>query len=146
MSLFGVMSVSASGMSAQRTRAEAIVSNLANSQSTRDVDGGPYRRREVVFATEPQTSPFSSVFQEAVGMGAEGVTVAEVVKDPRPPLVRYEPGHPDADVRGFVKYPDIQPAEEMADLVGATRAFQANAVAVAAVKDMVGRSIDLSRV
>ena len=142
MSLFSSLSVSASGMSAQRTRAELLVQNLANSETTRTPEGGPYKRRDAVFTTDDQTSPFSAVFQNEV---ATGVGVAQVVEDTRPPDRRYMPGHPDADKDGYVSFPNINPAEDMVDLMSASRAFSSNVSAVAAIKDMIHRSIDLMR-
>lgn len=142
MSLFSSLSVSASGMSAQRTRAELLVENLANSETTRTAEGGPYRRKDAVFATESQTSPFSSVFQTELGTG---VGVADVTEDTRDPVRRYLPGHPDADKDGYVAFPRISPAEDMVDLMGAARAYQGNVAAMSAVKDMILRSIDLMR-
>lgn len=145
MSLFGLLSVSASGLTAQRARAEAAVENLANSEATITASGGPYQRKDVVFVSEPQPSPFSAVFQAGAGQGAVGVSVAEVVQGLKPPVMRYEPGHPQADARGYVAYPNVDPAQEMADLMGASRGYQANVSAMTAVKDMVAKSIDLLR-
>jgi flagellar basal-body rod protein FlgC len=130
-------------MSAQRARAEALVENLANSETTRTADGGPYRRKEVVFESAAVSSPFSSVFQSEVQ--AQGVSVAAVVEDPREPDRRYMPGHTHADKDGYVAFPRLNPAEEMVDLMGASRGYQANVAAVSAVKDMIHRSIDLLR-
>jgi flagellar basal-body rod protein FlgC len=93
MSLFSLLSVSASGMSAQRTRAELLVENLANAETTRTPDGGPYRRKDAVFATDAAESPFSSVFESQLGR-PDGVRVAEVVVDDRAPSATYLPGHP----------------------------------------------------
>lgn len=145
MSLFHVMSVSASGLAAQRARAQSIVENLANSETTRTPEGGPYRRKDVILAPEAQGSPFSSIFQIELGAAQTGVGVAGVVEDLREPVMRYQPGHPDADAEGYVAYPNINPAEEMVDLMSATRGYHANAAAMAAVKDMVVKSIDLLR-
>jgi flagellar basal-body rod protein FlgC len=142
MSLFSSLSVSSSGMSAQKTRAELLVENIANSETTRTADGGPYRRRDAVFATENQVSPFSAVFQSEI---SAGVSVAQVVEDTREPDRRYLPGHPDADKEGYVAFPRINPAEDMVDLMGATRAYHSNVAAMSAVKDMIHRSIDLLR-
>lgn len=144
MSLFSLLSVSASGMSAQRTRAELLVENLANAETTRTPEGGPYRRKDAVFATQPAESPFASVFESQIGR-PEGVGVSEVVVDDRPPERRYLPGHPDADKDGYVAFPRMSPAEDMVDLMGATRGYQANVAAISAVKDMIQRSIDLLR-
>lgn len=145
MSLFHSLSVSASGLAAQRARAEVIVENLANSETTRTPEGGPFRRRDVVFEPSPQTSPFAAVFQTELGSGATGVAVSAIVEDTRPPDLRYQPGHPHADANGYVAYPRINPAEEMVDLMGAARGYQANVAAMTAVKDMLSKSIDLLR-
>ena len=145
MSLFSLLSVSASGMSAQRTRAELLVSNLANSETTRTPDGGPYRRKDAVFAATETASPFSAVFQTEIGTGVAGVGVQEIVEDSRDPEKRYLPGHPDADLNGYVAFPRIDPSSEMVDLMGASRGYQANVAAMGAVKEMLNRSIDLLR-
>lgn len=140
MSLFSAVQVSTSGMAAQRTRAEAMVENMANAETTRTPEGGPYKRKDVVFASSLQTSPFSSVFQNEL---AEGVRVAEVVQDNQPPDLRYIPGHPDADANGYVAFPRTNPAEEMVNLMSASRSYDANVAAIAAVKDMINHSISL---
>ncbi len=141
MSLFSAISVSASGMAAQRTRAELLVENLANAETTRTPDGGPYKRKDVVFQSDPQSSAFSSVFQTE--LQATGVAASDVVEDTREPDRRYMPGHPDADASGYVAFPRINPAEDMVDLMGASRGFDANVAAMTAVKDMINKSIDL---
>src|SRR5262249_39614415 len=96
MSLFTLLSVSASGMSAQRQRAELLVENLANAETTRTSEGGPYRRRDAVFQSRSQGSPFAAEFQRELGDAAIGVEVADVVVDQSEPDLRYQPGHPDA--------------------------------------------------
>jgi flagellar basal-body rod protein FlgC len=138
MSLFSALQVSASGLAAQRTRAEVLVQNMANAETTRTPEGGPYKRKDVVFSSELQATPFSSVFQNEL---AEGVNVAQVVEDNRDPEMRYLPGHPDADANGYVAFPRMNPAEEMADLLNTSRSYQGNVVAMTAVKDMITRSI-----
>ena len=143
MSLFGTLSVSASGMDAQRQRAEILVENLANADTTRTAEGGPYRRKDVVFQTSSTESPFSSVFQSALESQSNGVSVGQVITDQREPDRRYMPGHPDADKDGYVAFPRVNPAEDMVDLLGASRGFEANVAAMGAVKDMIQRSIDL---
>lgn len=145
MSLFSVLSVSASGMAAQRTRAELLVQNLANSETTRTPEGGPYRRQDAVFQSAPQASPFSAVFQTEMASGVNGVEVSEIVQDSSEPEKRYMPGHPDADPQGYVAFPKLNPAEDMADLLSAQRGFQGNVAAMAAIKDMINHSIDLMR-
>ena len=143
MNLFGVLSISASGMAAQRTRAELLTENLANSETTRPPEGGPYRRKDAVFASTGVSSPFASFFNGEVQ--PSGVTVDEIVTDPRDPDLRYLPGHPDANAEGYVAYPRSNPAEDMVDLMGASRGYQANVAAIQAVKDMIQRSLDLLR-
>ena len=144
MSLFSALSVGASGMAAQRARAEVLVENLANAETTRTPEGGPYRRKDLVFESSAVDSPFASVFSsELQSMG--GVAVAGVVTDMSEPERRYLPGHPDADRDGYVAFPKINPAEDMVDLLGAARSYGANVAAIAAVKDMIQRSIDLGR-
>lgn len=151
MSLFSSLSVSASGMAAQRARTDVLVENLANAETTRTPDGGPYRRKDVVFETAEAGSGFASVLQREMDPFSRadplqtGVRVAEVLYDERDPERRYIPNHPDADPQGYVAFPRVNPAEEMVDLMSASRGFQANVSAMAAVKDMLNRSIDLLR-
>lgn len=105
MSLLSALSISASGMSAQRQRTELLVENLANSDTTRTPEGGPYRRKDAVFISDPEVGQFSSLFESESGSSTSGVRVADVVTDMREPDKRYLPGHPDADKDGYVAYP-----------------------------------------
>ena len=143
MSLFSALSVSASGMSAQRTRAELLVQNIANSETTRTAEGGPYRRKDAVFASAAVASPFASELNAQLGGAVMGVRVAGISVDQSEPERRYMPGHPDADAQGYVAMPRVNPAEDMVDLMSATRSYQANVSAIAAIKDMIQHSIDL---
>ncbi len=145
MSLFTAIQVSASGMAAQRARAEVLVENLANSETTRTPDGGPYRRKDVVFAEDPGLRLFGEQFDSAVNSGASGVAVAQVTVDTRDPDRRYMPGHPDADKDGYVSFPRINPAEDMVDLMSSSRTYEANVTAISTVKDMIQRSLDILR-
>ena len=129
-------------MSAQRQRTELLVENLANSDTTRTPEGGPYRRKDAVFTSDSSAADFSSMFESEMGSGT-GVRVSQVITDQRDPEKRYLPGHPDADKDGYVAYPRMNPAEDMVDLLGASRGYQANVSAVSAVKDMIQRSLDL---
>jgi flagellar basal-body rod protein FlgC len=142
MSLFSALSIGASGMSAQRTRAEILVENLANAETTRTPGGGPYRRKDVVFETSTVSSPFSSVFDSQLA-STGGVAVSDIVTDASDPEKRYMPGHPDADADGYVAFPHVNPAEDMVDLMGAASSYEANVAAISAVKDMIQRTIDL---
>ncbi len=143
--LLSALSVSASGMSAQRQRTELLVENLANSDTTRTPEGGPYRRKDAVFSSDPGAGQFSSLFENEMSSGSTGVRVADVVTDTREPEKRYLPGHPDADKDGYVAFPRMNPAEDMVDLLGASRSYQANVAAVSAVKDMISKSMELFR-
>jgi len=145
MSLFNSLSVSASGMTAQRQRAEVLVENLANADTTRTASGGPYRRQDVVFEAQSVGQPFSSIFQSQLDQQPQGVAISQIVVDPSEPDRRYMPGHPDADKDGYVDFPKVNPAEDMVDLLGASRAYQANVSAISAVKEMINRSMDLFR-
>lgn len=145
MSLFSALSVSASGLDAQRARAELLTENLANSETTRTPDGGPYRRKDAVFSSAQQGSPFSAEFQTQMGYYSNGVEVSSIYEDTRDPEMRYQPSHPDANADGYVAYPRMNPAEDMVDLMAATRGYDANVSAMTAVKDMIQRSIDLLR-
>jgi len=141
MNLLTALDVNASGLTAQRKRVEVSSSNLANSQTTRTEEGGPYRRKDVVF----QTSSFQESLGAAMGNGVEGVEVSDIVNDPRPFDRRYEPGHPDADKDGYVSYPNVNVMEEMANLVEASRSYEANIAAIGIVKTMINRTLDLGR-
>jgi flagellar basal-body rod protein FlgC len=139
--LSAAISASASGLNAERARIEVAVSNLANAESTRSSKGEPYRRRDVVLASDSVT-PFEGTLQEA---GATGVRVAAVVEDQTAFKRRYEPSHPDADADGFVALPNVEPAEEMVDMLSAARAYQANLTAISLVRDMLQRALELAK-
>ena len=163
MNLFGVMDVSASALQAERVRAEVVASNMANAETTRTAEGGPYQRHHVVFEAEDEGSFQQTMTSQMSGFGAAsgfgggllgssvtaaqsvpgGVAVTGVISDASAPLRRYDPQHPDAGPDGFVDYPDINPLTEMVDLMGATRSYGMNASAVQAEKNMVGSSLDL---
>jgi flagellar basal-body rod protein FlgC len=131
-------------MNAQRTRAELLVENLANAETTRTPEGGPYRRKDVLFQSEAVGSPFASVLSDQMsGGGSTGVAISDIVVDQRDPEKRYMPGHPDAGADGYVAYPRLNPAEEMVDLVSASRGYQANVASMTSIKEMIQRSIDL---
>jgi flagellar basal-body rod protein FlgC len=145
MNLFGTMEISASALGAERVRAEVVTSNLANAESTRTPEGGPYKRREVVFAAQRPSFALSlaSAGASARDAGSTGVRVRDVVTDTASPLVKYEPSHPDANADGFVAYPNINPVNELADLMGASRAYEMNVSAITAAKQMIQQSIEI---
>ena len=139
MNLITALDVNATGLTAQRKRVEVTSSNLANSQTTRTDEGGPYRRKDVVFQT----------FKQSLGMaiddGVEGVEVSDVVDDPRPFDRRFQPGHPDADAQGYVSYPNVDLMTEIANLVEGSRTYEANLSAIAVVKAMIARTLEIGR-
>jgi flagellar basal-body rod protein FlgC len=164
MNLFGMMESSGSAMEAERMRAEVVAANMANAETTRTAQGGPYRRQEVVFAAnqgDPNfldsmsaastggALPGTAALQTPVLPGstpvAPGVHISAVVEDPSPPLKRYDPGHPDAGPDGYVSYPDINPLTEMVDLMGATRAYGLNGAAVQAEKGMIASALEIAK-
>ena len=143
MTLFDSLAISASALSAERQRTEIIAANLANAETTHTQAGGPFKRREVVFQSD-SGSPFKLSLASAQRGEVSGeVRISQVTDDPTPPVMRYEPGHPDADKNGYVAYPAINPAMEMVDLMDAARAYQLNASAVAATKQMIQQTIDV---
>ena len=145
MGLFDMLNISGSALSAERQRAEVTSANMANAETTHTDAGGPYVRKEVVFSSR-NGSPFRTVFN---GLGPfvqptpGSVRLSQVIDDPTPAVMRYEPGSPDANATGYVAYPAINPASEMVDLMGAVRAYQLNASAVNAAKQMIQESIDI---
>jgi flagellar basal-body rod protein FlgC len=145
-SLFSALSVSASGMAAQRTRAALLVENIANSETTRTPEGGPYRRKDAIFSSDDSNSAFADELDAQLdGQQLTGVKVTGISVDHTPPEKQYMPGHPDADADGYVSVPKLNPAEDMVDLMSANRSYQANVSAMSAVKDMIQKSIDLLR-
>jgi flagellar basal-body rod protein FlgC len=144
MGLFDSINISGSALAAERQRAEVISANLANAETTSTDGGGPFVRKQVVFSAVGG-SPFRSVFnhlgQNQIPAGT--VRLTQVVNDTTPPIKRYDPGNPSADESGYVEYPAINPVSEMVDLMGAARAYQLNASAVTASKQMIQESIDI---
>ena len=139
--LGSAINASASVLNAQRQRMEVAVSNLANAEATHGPDGQPYRRREVVLETA-QPDGFGASLNAA---GAPGVRVAAVVEDQSPFRLRHDPGHPDADADGNVAVPNVDVPEEMVDMLGAARAYQANLSAIAIVRETIQKALELTR-
>jgi len=144
MNLFRVLEISGSALLAERMRAEIISANLANAETTRTDGGGPFQRMHVVFGARP-TAPtgFGMMLASFADLHAEDVRVVGLVADPTPAVRRFEPGHPDADAQGYVAYPAINPAEETINLMGAARAYEINATAIASTKNMIQTAISL---
>lgn len=137
MDFISALRISASGLSAERTRVNAASSNLANADSTRGPDGALYRRIDPVFSADP--------VEGTGGTGAMGVRVDSIQEDDGPGRRVYLPGHPDADPGGFVTLPNVNPIHEVVNLMSASRAYDANATAVETLKTMAQRAIDISR-
>ena len=132
-----IFKVSASALEAQKHRMNTIASNMANAQSTRSADGGPYKKKQVIFETMPIKSNSSGQL--------EGVTVSGVVEDSKPPIVVYDPGHPDADEKGYVSMPNINVIEEMVNMMMALRAYEANVKAFNTSKGMYSKTLEIGR-
>jgi flagellar basal-body rod protein FlgC len=147
MSLFGGLEISASGLTAERLRMDVTAENLANAQTTRGADGQPYRRKEVVL--QEAAGSFGASLSKAMGAGSGsqggGVQVAGVVQDASPLKRIYDPGHPDADAQGYVSMPNVDTVTEMVDLIGASRAYEANVTAMQAAKQMFSHTLELLR-
>jgi len=142
MNLFQMLEVSGSALAAERWRAEVVSANMANAETTRTPQGGPYRRQLVVFRAR-SLPRFPMLLASLHSSAAEGVRLDRIVSDPSPLPRRYEPGHPDADRSGYVTYPNVNPVMEMTDLLSAVRAYQLNAAAVQAAKNMIQQSLQL---
>lgn len=138
MGSFSSFDISASGIHAQRVRMDVIANNIANAESTRTPDGGPYRRQVVTFRT---------IYREVVGnrVVPGGVMVDGILEDPTDYRVVYDPGHPDADANGYVRYPNVNVVEEMVDMISATRAYEANVAALNATKSMIATAIEIGK-
>ncbi len=142
MDILRSLQISGSGMTAQRRWMDAIASNLANARATRTPEGGPYRRRDPVFAATPSEDPAAPLGTEGARVG---VKVAGIVVDPTPPVIVHEPGHPDADAEGNVAYPNVSVVEEMTNMITASRAYEANVQTFNAFKTIATRTLDLFR-
>ena len=163
MQIFDSFDISASGLSAQRRKLTAISSNIANVDTTRTDEGGPYKRRRVVMLEAPKISKFSTMLEEKRSrlrltepthrlegdprpgefFVGSGVLSQEVREEPLKPRLVYDPNHPDAREDGYVLYPDVNVVTEMVDMIAASRAYEANVTVMSAAKDMVNRALDI---
>jgi len=139
------LGVSSSGLTAQRMRMNTISSNIANINTTRTPEGGPYRRKDVVFEAIPEAKSFGEVLTTQPDRNIQRVQVTDVHVDRGAPRLKYEPNHPDADENGYVAYPNINLMEEMANMIQATRSYEANVSAIQATKDMALSALELGR-
>ena len=137
--------ISASGLDANRKRMATISSNIANAQTTRTVEGGPYRKKEVVFGAEPAKGTFSEILDGEMGESIQKVHASEVISSNKAPILKYEPEHPDANEQGYVAYPNINVMEEMANMIQASRSYEANVTALNASKSMAMKALEIGR-
>ena len=140
MDFFTAMEVSASGLAAERTRMNVAASNLANAQTTQAAGGGPYKRRNVV-AAATAVGNVDPQFAQAV----KGVQVSQIAQDTAPPRLEYDPGHPQANAQGYVAYPNVNPVEEMVDMITASRAYEAGITSMSTAVNMAERALGIGR-
>lgn len=148
MRVFNSFEISASGLTAQRLRMDVVANNIANVNTTRTADGGPYKRQRVVFEPRREEAQFMlPLASEAKRkqLMTQGVRVVAVSSDPAPARRVYDPGHPDADVQGYVSLPNITLVNEMVDMISATRAYEANIAALNSAKSMAAKALEIGR-
>ena len=145
MDFFTSMAVSSSALTAERTRMNLIANNLANASSTRTTEGGPYKRQDAVFSAVPPQQSFAGTLNRLNSRPGGGVEVSQIVEDSSPPRLEYNPTHPDADPQGYVSLPNVNYVEEMADMITASRAYEANVTATQAAKNMALKTLEIGR-
>ena len=145
MGIFKSMAISSSGLSANRLRMNTLSANLANANTTRTEEGGPYRRRDVVFSASPVGSAFEDFLNGANGAQLSKVQVSDIHEDTKEPRMVFDPTHADANADGYVAMPNIQVMTEMVNMLAATRAYEANATAVNEAKQMAIKSLEIGR-
>jgi flagellar basal-body rod protein FlgC len=147
MDLFKIFSLSGSGMAAQRSRMTVVAGNLANSETTRTPEGGPYRRRDIIFQSAPADGEFSSELDKLSERAndPQGVEVVGVKQSSRPPRKLFDPHHPDADGEGYVALPNINAMEEMVDMLSAVRSYEANLATYNTTKSLIRKILDIGR-
>ena len=147
MGLFSTINISGTGLTAERLRMDVIANNIANAETTRTPDGGPYRRQRVIFT--PRKEKFIYDLPFVTGSHSEtpgrGVRVKEIENDLAPGPMKYEPTHPDADEKGYVHMPNVNIITEMVDMISAQRAYEANVTVVKSAKSMFMKALDISR-
>lgn len=145
MDFFDALHISSSGLSAQRLRMNLISANLANMNTTRTKGGGPYQRKDPVFAAQAPAPSFRATLRDRQKEMLKEVAVIGIVEDSRSPIRKYDPGHPDADENGYVAMPNINIMEEMVNMISATRSYEANVSAIKAAKDMALKALEIGR-
>ena len=145
MDFFDAIHASSSGLSAQRLRMNLISGNLANVNTTRTREGGPFRRKEAIFAARPLEDSFKKILADRQKKQLSMVKVDRVIEDSNPPVMKYDPQHPDADEKGYVAMPNINVMEEMVNMISATRGYEANVTALKAAKEMASRALEIGK-
>ncbi|NNF99208.1 MAG: flagellar basal body rod protein FlgC [Desulfobacteraceae bacterium] len=145
MNFLDSLRISASGLSAQRLRMNLISGNLANVNTTRTETGGPYQRKDAVFAADAGQKSFKDTLKSTLDPTMTEVSVKEIVNDQRPPIQKFMPGHPDADQDGYVAMPNINVVEEMVNMLSASRSYEANVTAIKTTKNMVRNALEIGR-
>lgn len=148
MDLFSSMRVSATGLDAQTKRMNTISSNIANAETTRGAGGpgsGPYRRKDPVIAAQTDRESFGEILQNSLDENVQGVQVVDIAEDTRPPRMMYNPHHPDANEQGYVAMPNVNPVEEMANMISAQRSYEANVTALGTAKAMAQKALEIGR-
>jgi flagellar basal-body rod protein FlgC len=144
MGLFDAINTAATGLSAERLRMDVTAENLANAQTTKGADGQPYKRKVVVLQEDTGPS-FGATLDGAMNQSSGGVKVAQIAQDSTPNRLVYDPGNPDADPRGYVSMPNVQPVTEMVDLISASRGYEANVTVMQTAKQMFTKTLELLR-
>jgi len=144
MGLFQAIDASASGMTAERLRMDVISNNIANANTTRTAEGGPYRRQMVVFEPRSEQASFGQLLSQQMDTG-DGVRVTGITKDTTPFKLMYDPNHPDANKEGYVEMPNVTIVSEMVDMITASRAYEANVTAANAAKSMAMKALDIGK-
>jgi flagellar basal-body rod protein FlgC len=146
MNFMDALNTSATGLSAQRLRMNLIASNLANVNTPQAKEGNAYHRKDAVFAAKAEQPDFGDALAQQLHPGLTGVQVVAIRDDNRPPILKYDPTHPDANKDGFISLPNINVVEEMVNMISASRSYEANVTAVKASKDMAASALEIGKV
>ncbi len=145
MDFFSSMRVSASGLEAQTRRMNTISSNIANAETTRTEDGGPYKRKDAILTATTDKESFGEILKDQLDQQVQGVLVDDIHEDTAPPRMVYNPNHPDANDEGYVAMPNVNTVEEMANMISAQRSYEANVTAMNAAKAMAAKALEIGR-
>lgn len=145
MGFFGSMDTAASGLTAQRVRLDVISQNIANANTTRTADGGPYKRKTVVFEKIDNSNSFGSILNKQTNYNNNGVRVARIVEDQSEGAMSYDPSHPDADENGYVHYSNVNTIDEMVNMISASRSYEANVTSFNTMKSMFTKALEIGK-